>query len=419
MQAAAPCEMPSSVTGPSGRAASITDSRSDVQRSIERSSTSQLAQAAAALVVAHETEIPGEELEPVLPDRAFPLVFEMREPVGRLDDDRALARLRPRQARAVRRLHVANVLPELLGVGHRPHRDICRGSGPRILAQPGQRTHWRRRSPARRILRQFWRNRHVQAPCSSSPTASPCYTIFLATFLYAIAFVGGFIVPNRLDGPLEGSIASRDRDRLRCSLMVFAVQHSVMARRWFKEALDADHSVDDRALDLCAVPRASRCFCSSSGSGGRSASRSGPLRTRLPAAVLWTLFAAGLGDGARRHLPHQSLRPVRIAAGVAAAHRQALHAREFPSRRCRTAIVRHPLYFGFVLAFWATPHMTLAHLVFAVATTGLHRDRDPVRGARSRRRARRVVPGIPAEGADAGAGAAAAQAREKRVANWD
>ena len=59
-----------------------------------------------------------------------------------------------------------------------------------------------------------------------------CYALFLATFLYAIAFVGGFIVPRRLDGPLEGSIASAIV--IDCLLLtVFAVQHSVMARRWF------------------------------------------------------------------------------------------------------------------------------------------------------------------------------------------
>ncbi len=62
-----------------------------------------------------------------------------------------------------------------------------------------------------------------------------CYAIFLATFLYAIAFVGGCpIVPSRLDGPLEGTLLSAIA--IDCALlMVFAVQHSVMARRWFKE----------------------------------------------------------------------------------------------------------------------------------------------------------------------------------------
>ena len=60
-----------------------------------------------------------------------------------------------------------------------------------------------------------------------------CYLIFLGTFLYAIAFIGNFGVPTALDGPASG--------RLGVSLAIdvglltlFAVQHSVMARKWFK-----------------------------------------------------------------------------------------------------------------------------------------------------------------------------------------
>jgi methanethiol S-methyltransferase len=60
------------------------------------------------------------------------------------------------------------------------------------------------------------------------------YLVFLATFLYAIAFVGGFGVPTTLDGlptdPLPRALAINA-----ALLAVFAVQHSVMARRWFKE----------------------------------------------------------------------------------------------------------------------------------------------------------------------------------------
>ena len=60
------------------------------------------------------------------------------------------------------------------------------------------------------------------------------YLIFLATFLYAIAFVGGLVVPRRLDGPLETTLPAALA--IDCLLLtIFAVQHSVMARRWFKE----------------------------------------------------------------------------------------------------------------------------------------------------------------------------------------
>ena len=60
------------------------------------------------------------------------------------------------------------------------------------------------------------------------------YLVFLATFLYAIAFVGGFVVPTRLDGIPTSSLPRALL--IDCMLLtLFAVQHSVMARRWFKE----------------------------------------------------------------------------------------------------------------------------------------------------------------------------------------
>src|SRR5690348_14975659 len=60
------------------------------------------------------------------------------------------------------------------------------------------------------------------------------YLVFLATFLYAIAFVGGFGVPTTLDGAARGPLGAAIAIDL-LLLTVFAVQHSVMARRWFKE----------------------------------------------------------------------------------------------------------------------------------------------------------------------------------------
>jgi protein-S-isoprenylcysteine O-methyltransferase Ste14 len=59
------------------------------------------------------------------------------------------------------------------------------------------------------------------------------YVIFLGTFLYAVGFIGGFGVPRTLDGPATGPLGiSLAIDVV--LLTVFAVQHSVMARKWFK-----------------------------------------------------------------------------------------------------------------------------------------------------------------------------------------
>ena len=63
-----------------------------------------------------------------------------------------------------------------------------------------------------------------------------CYVLFLATFLYAVGFVGGFLAPTRLDGPPQGSLAAALAIDFGL-LVLFAVQHSGMARPGFKRWL--------------------------------------------------------------------------------------------------------------------------------------------------------------------------------------
>ena len=97
----------------------------------------------------------------------------------------------------------------------------------------------------------------------SRPRGRSAYLIFLATFLYAIAFVGGLVVPRRLDGPLETTLPAALA--IDCLLLtIFAVQHSVMARRWFKERWTQIVPGRSSALPMSCAPVSRSSCCSGS-----------------------------------------------------------------------------------------------------------------------------------------------------------
>jgi len=191
------------------------------------------------------------------------------------------------------------------------------------------------------------------------------YLIFLFTFLYAIAFVGGFAVPSRLDGPLQTSLP--EALAIDCALLtIFAVQHSVMARKWFKERWTqvVPWAIERSTYVLCASLALLLLFWQWRPIGIQIWS----VENAAAGTVLWTLFAAGWVTVLTvtfliNHFDLFGLRQVWLP----------LIGRPYVRVSFRTPLpyrfVRHPLYFGFLLAFWMTPRMTLAHFVFAFATT--------------------------------------------------
>lgn len=192
-----------------------------------------------------------------------------------------------------------------------------------------------------------------------------CYLIFLATFLYAVGFIGNFGVPTTLDGPASGPFWESLLIDVGL-LTLFAVQHSVMARKWFKDwwTRAIPKPIERSTYVLFSSLALILMFWLWRPLGGVVWSVEAPAG-RL---VLHFLFAFGWGlvlvsTFLINHFDLFGLRQVWLY----------LRGQSDTSGRFVTPgpyrWVRHPLYVGWLFAFWMTPLMTFAHLLFAIATT--------------------------------------------------
>jgi protein-S-isoprenylcysteine O-methyltransferase Ste14 len=191
------------------------------------------------------------------------------------------------------------------------------------------------------------------------------YAVFFATFLYAIGFIGGFGVPRTIDGPLEGSLVAAIAVNLGL-LGLFAVQHSVMARQGFKQWITrsipkpAERSTYVLASSIALL----LLFWQWQPLGGVV----WDVRDPIARAALSGLYLTGIATVLVctfliNHFDLFGLRQVWLE----------LRGRPYTQLHFATPgpyrVVRHPLYVGWLLSFWATPTMSAAHLLFAVATT--------------------------------------------------
>jgi protein-S-isoprenylcysteine O-methyltransferase Ste14 len=191
------------------------------------------------------------------------------------------------------------------------------------------------------------------------------YTLSLATFLYAVGFIGGFLTPTRLDDPAPGPLAAALA--IDAGLLVlFALQHSGMARPRFKRWLTrfVPEAAERSTYVLLSSAALFVLFWQWQPLGGVV----WELQGEAARAAVFAVYAAGwvmvlATTFLINHFDLFGLRQVWLAfRGVP--YTPLRFATPGPYR-----LVRHPLYIGWFTVFWAVPTMTAAHLLFAVGTT--------------------------------------------------